>query len=82
MRKTWTDEQLIEAVKTASKMMDVSKTLGLKNLGRNYTTLKKHIERLNLDISHFLSKQELIAKARENISILTNEELFSKNSID
>ncbi len=51
--RTWTDEQLIDAVKTSNKFIDVALKLGLSNLGTNYKTIKKHIKLLSLDTSHF-----------------------------
>ena len=80
--KTWTDEQFINAIKTSTKYIEVSQKLGLTNLGANYKTIKKYINNMNLDISHFLSRKQLAQNARDKIKILSDEELFSINSVD
>jgi hypothetical protein len=80
--RTWTDEQLIDAVKTSNKFIDVALKLGLNNLGTNYNTIKKHIKLLNLDTSHFLNRKELSKEARKKINKLSHDELFTINNID
>lgn len=55
MRK-WTDEQLIKSVKTNDTMIGVIRSLGLSESGGNHVSIRKHINRLNLDTSHFLGK--------------------------
>jgi hypothetical protein len=80
--KTWTDEQLINAVKTSNKMCEVIKKLGLTALGRNYTTINNYIKKLALDTSHFLSRRELACEARKHINKLTNDELFAVNDVN
>lgn len=76
MRK-WTDEQLIAAVETSNTMSDVIRKIGLSvTAAGNRGTIKKHIERLNLDTSHWLGqswvsdKKRLHPKYREIESIL------------
>lgn len=80
--KTWTDEQLIDAVKTSNTYIQVAIKLGLVTLGSNYKTIKKYILLLNLDTSHFNTKNENLLKARYSITRMTNEEIFGINSID
>jgi hypothetical protein len=80
--KTWTDDQLIEAVKSNNLYVDVARQLGLTNLGSNLLTMKKHIKRLGLDVNHFLTRKEIAKKAKTFISILTNEEIFTVNNVD
>ena len=80
--KTWTDEQLIEAVKTSNKMKDVVKKLGLTVLGRNYTTINKYIKKLALDTSHFLTRKDLANAARKHLNKLSTNDLFAVNDID
>lgn len=53
-RRGWTDEQLIEAVKSSSYISDVIKKLGLTIRPGNYDTVNRYIKKLNLDKSHFL----------------------------
>jgi hypothetical protein len=49
----YTDEQLIEAVKTSVSIRQALIALGLAPKGGNYSTLKKAVSRLGLDTSHF-----------------------------
>lgn len=51
-KKTWNNEQFINAVKTSTSYAEVIRKLGLKIAGSNYDTVKRTIKELNLDISH------------------------------
>lgn len=55
-KRKWTDEQLIEAVKTSLSYAEVMRKLGLKAAGSNYDTVKKKIKEYNLDTSHMTGK--------------------------
>ena|ERR1039458_9465842 len=55
-KRSWTDEQLIAAVKTSYSYRNVIKLLGLVPAGGNYEQLKKYIIELNLDTAHFTGK--------------------------
>lgn len=50
---TWTDEQLILAVKSSITFRGVIKALGLQPFGGNYVQIKRRIGELSLDVSHF-----------------------------
>lgn len=50
---TFTDEQLIAAVKNSLSKAEVIRKLGLIVGGANYSTITRSIKRLNLDTSHF-----------------------------
>lgn len=80
--RSWTDEQLIEAVKTSYTKQEVGRKLGLTTYGANSRTIKKHIERLNLDTSHFWNRNEQLKEARKNQKTMTLEEMFSINTVD
>lgn len=54
--RKWTEEQLIEAVKTSYSIRQVLSKLGLKEAGGNYRFVPKQIKKLNLDTSHFLGQ--------------------------
>lgn len=54
--KRWTDEQLIEAVKTSQSIRSVIKKLGLIPAGGNYYQVKSRIKLLKLDSNHFTGK--------------------------
>ncbi len=74
--KTWTEEQLIEAVKTSTSYRQVLSQLCLIEAGGNYATIKKWIKKLDLDISHFThqgwSKGQVIGPKRPLEDYLSN----------
>lgn len=55
-RKTYSETQLIDAVKTSVSYAEVLRKLNLKVGGANYEDIKRHISELDLDISHFTGK--------------------------
>ncbi len=52
MARSWTDEQLIEAIKTSKGITEVVLKLYSGFAGSHFSTIRKHILRLGLDISH------------------------------
>jgi hypothetical protein len=50
--RTWTDQQLVDAVASATRWRQVCHALGLTTGGRAYATLRSHALRLDLDTSH------------------------------
>lgn len=52
-KNSFTDEQLIEAVKNSLSKAEVIRKLSLVVAGANYYTIDKNIKRLKLDTSHF-----------------------------
>ena len=52
----WTDEQLIEAVKTSISIRETLIKLNLVPTGQNYKVVQKRIKELQLDNSHFLKR--------------------------
>jgi len=60
--RTWTDDQLIFAVKSSYSIANVLLQLGLKPTGGNYKTIENAIKRLQLNISHFTGKGHLKGK--------------------
>ena len=51
--RTWTDDQLIDAVKESTSITKVVLKLGLVMSGGSHSLVKKRIKNLNLDTSHF-----------------------------
>src|SRR5260221_724516 len=51
--RSWTDEQLIEAVRTSFSYRAVIKKLRLIPAGGNYAQVQKRIAELRLDVAHF-----------------------------
>lgn len=74
MKRSWSDNQLIEAVKISTSMAAVLKILGFPPVGSHYNWIKKHIKRLELDTSHFLPYVRQITKK------LSTKELFEKGA--
>ncbi|HEY86071.1 MAG TPA: HNH endonuclease [Chloroflexi bacterium] len=60
--RKYTDEQLEKAVKTSHSISAVLKKIGLTPAGGNYESIKKRIQKLNLDTSHFLGQAILRGK--------------------
>ena len=83
-RRTWTEEQLIDAVKSGNGYRSTLRSLGLQPTGGNYAQLKKYLAELNLDTSHWngqgwsrgrtfpLSRATLEEKLVENSNWNTN----------
>ncbi|MFA5747180.1 MAG: HNH endonuclease [Candidatus Paceibacterota bacterium] len=55
-KRSWTAEQLKEAVKSSFSFRQVLGKLGLKQAGGNYDQIKKYTEEYKLDVSHFKGK--------------------------
>lgn len=53
MIRTWNDTNLSIAVANSRSVAEVLKFLGLKPTGGNYDSMRRHIDRLQLDCSHF-----------------------------
>ena len=64
-QRKYTDDQLVEAVATSHSIRTVLEKIGLTPAGGNYETVKKHIQELNLDTSHFLGQAILRNKTHE-----------------
>jgi hypothetical protein len=58
--RTWTDEQLGEAIRGAATWAGVARALGLKAEGRNTFRFRGHAARLGIDVSH-------LAKSRKSV---------------
>jgi Zn finger protein HypA/HybF involved in hydrogenase expression len=54
--RRWSDDDLINAVQGNSTIADVIRSLELTVRPGNYRTVKRHIARLGLDVSHFTGK--------------------------
>lgn len=56
IQRKYTDDQLVKAVATSHSIRTVLEKIGLTPAGGNYETVKKQIQELNLDTSHFLGQ--------------------------
>lgn len=63
--KLWTEQDLIEAVKTSESIAETLRKLGLKPQGSNYKTIHKYVHLLSLDTSHWLGLSHLKGKRRD-----------------
>jgi hypothetical protein len=57
-RRTWTDEQLVEAVRESTSLAEVMRRLGLRchGGGSSFRKIKWHIVRLGLDTTHMFGQ--------------------------
>lgn len=61
-KRTWTDEQFVEAAKTVLSASGVLRALGLSEAGANHVTVKNTVKRLGIDTSHWLGQAHLRGK--------------------
>lgn len=79
--RSYTDEQLINAVKVSFSYSNVLKILGLEQAGGTQKNIKKHITRLKCDTSHFTGMLWNKGKTRLDDSRLGgSENIFIKDS--
>ena len=52
-RRTWTDEQLVDAVAASRSIAGVIRHLGLKPGGGQYVQIRRHVARLGLSTTHW-----------------------------
>lgn len=83
MTPTWTKKQFINAVKESKSYQEVCDKLGFNTYGANYRTVKKYIQQLDLDISHFRTMKENLDLSRSlKTPAMSNDDMFSINSVD
>ena len=68
--RTWTDEALVEAVKTSTMYAEVMRKLGIVPAGGNHASVKRHIRRLGLDTSHFFVDRTRLTLTRVPLDAL------------
>lgn len=83
-RRKWTDEQLIEAVKSSNSYSQVLIKLGLKLCGGTHANIKLNIKKLGLSTEHLTGKGwctgEMHEKFIENFIKIPTEKILVKNS--
>lgn len=79
--RTWTDAQLVDAVATSRSFRAVAASLGISPVGDNHTTIRRHIKRLGLDTSHFMTMSEYL-KGSGKIQQIPLEELRARFTVD
>lgn len=55
-KRSWSDQQLIDAVAVSRSYRNVLLLIGLVPAGGNYEAVKKRIQQLRLDTTHFMGK--------------------------
>lgn len=79
-KRTWTDHQFKEAVLNNISVASVLKTLGLKITGANYKTVKKYVQKFNLDTSHWMGQGYLKNKTHTWSTKKELSEILIENS--
>lgn len=79
-KKTWTDQQLREAVRVSYSYRSTLIKLGLVPAGGNYDQLQKRIHLLQLDINHFTGKRWNKGASYHTRSRLPLEDLLKNGS--
>lgn len=74
MPRKWNDKELILAVQKENSIKKVLKRLGLYPGAGNYPTIKRHIDRLGLDTSHWRKRKQ------EQKCCYNNEQIFIQHS--
>lgn len=75
-----TDDDLREAVRSSESLAEVLRKLGLRAAGGNYDLLKRRIDALNLDTSHFNGKAWLRGKKNPFVNERSLEEILVQDS--
>lgn len=78
--RRYTDEQLIEAVKTSTTKADILRKLDLKLSGGNFNSITLHIRRLALDTSHLLGRKQSRPYYGGGCERIPNEIILVENS--
>jgi 5-methylcytosine-specific restriction endonuclease McrA len=73
-------EKVKEAVLISNSYNQTLKNLEFNTSGGNYKSLKKIIKENNIDISHFLTRKEIIEKCNIKVKLPTNK-IFTKNKL-
>lgn len=78
--RTWTEEALRTAVTESTSMRSCLKRLQLKPTGGNYKSIQSHIDRLNLDTSHWTGQGWLAGTNIRTGPIRELDEILIKDS--
>lgn len=83
-KRTWTDDQLIEAVKNNNSLSGVLRELNLSISGDHFKYIPQHIQRLNCDTSHWYLENQFRNETHKRCCAChewkTYEENFFKNN--
>lgn len=79
-KRSWTELQLINAVKNAFSYRQVLKALGLRMAGGNYEQVKRYIKEYKLDINHFKGRGWNRGMKGIGIARIPLEKILTKNN--
>lgn len=81
VRRKYSDKSIVEAVKNNVSIAGTLRTLGLRDIGGNYTYIHKRIDELKLDTSHFTGQLWGKGKTKDkdgiNNSSVSLEDIFA-----
>ena len=77
-KRTWTDEQLVEAVNDSDNMRQVLQHLGLAIAGGSYQAINHHMDRLNLQFNKSWEERRN-GGLNKYTKQYTDDEIFIKN---
>lgn len=78
--RTWTDEQMIEAVKSNNTIIGAIRALGLSTSPGNYQTVHSVVRRLGLDTAHWVGQRHLTGKPRQIGTTIPLDRILVENS--
>jgi Zn finger protein HypA/HybF involved in hydrogenase expression len=81
MKRKWTDEQLIEAVKNSLSVREVLQKIGVIPAGGSYKVFHNAIKRLNLNTDHFTGQGHLKGKTHNWSPAIPLEDILIDGSI-
>lgn len=80
MNATYTDDQLVDAVKNNKSIAGTLIDLGLKPAGGNYKTIRNKIKNLGINISHFTGQAHAKGTKKNNVKKRPLVEILVKDS--
>lgn len=80
-QRYYTDEDIVQAVRSSFSIAQVLRILGLSPTGANYKGLYGHVSRLGLDTSHFTGQGHLRGKRHSWTPSRPLKEILVENSL-
>lgn len=72
VRKSWSDDEFVAAVKNSTTVSQVLRKLGLAAVGGNYKTFKYHASRLGCSLDHFVPNSSEVRPVRKSSRSLSD----------
>lgn len=81
-RCNWSEQDLKSAVASSKNLSEIFRKLGLRSLGNNFKTLKKYIEKFNIDASHLNGREQSqeAFKSKQNQKEKSYDAIFCEHS--